>query len=269
MRRSADRGRWTAKVFYAAAGLLVLLTAWGLVEYFTQPDRQLIARDYQLYMDATSRWLGGGPFYDPRQLSGPYSIEHGDVLYPPTALPLFIIFTALPAWTWWAVPIVGTAAIVVRHRPSPIAWLGIALCLWFPATAVKVLTGNPVLWVVLAAAGGTVWGWPGVWVLLKPSLFPFALIGIWRRSWWISLGVMVVVALLLLDLTRDWVTALQNSSNPEGLLYSMQELPMVAVPLLAWLGRTARTSAIGRREAGPGTSGHGPPVPVTERTTAP
>jgi hypothetical protein len=164
------------------AALFVALWAWDWIAYLAQPDRSLVAVDYRLYMDATARWLGGGAFYDPYQLLGPYTVTPGDILYPPTALPLFVVFTVLPSSLWWAVPIGAVALIVILHRPSPLALAAIVMCLWFPATNVKLLTGNPVMWAVLAVAGATVWAWPGVLVLIKPSLFPFALIDARRRS---------------------------------------------------------------------------------------
>jgi hypothetical protein len=34
-------------------------------------------------MDATRRWLGGGPFYLPEQVAGPYFLDWGAILYPP------------------------------------------------------------------------------------------------------------------------------------------------------------------------------------------
>jgi len=45
------------------------------------------AVDYDLYMGATRRWLDGGSFYEPYQLSGPYPITAGDILYPPFSDP--------------------------------------------------------------------------------------------------------------------------------------------------------------------------------------
>ena len=55
------------------------------------------ATDFDLYMAATRSWLSGLGFYHPYQLSGPYEITPGDILYPPVALLLFVPFTVLPA----------------------------------------------------------------------------------------------------------------------------------------------------------------------------
>jgi hypothetical protein len=201
---------------------------------------RLLAVDYQLYMDAARRWLDGGSFYLPYQLAGPYTVTPGDVLYPPYSLLLFVPFTVLPAILWWVIPVAITAVVIVRHRPSPLTWPVLAMCLWWPTTNVKLLTGNPVLWVVAALAAGTVLAWPSVLVLLKPSLFPFALFGIRQRSWWVTLGALGVASLLFLPLWPDFMAAIANASNPNGLAYSISEVPMLLLPLVAWIGGRLR-----------------------------
>ncbi|MEO5966533.1 MAG: hypothetical protein ABIR11_13805 [Candidatus Limnocylindrales bacterium] len=200
------------------------------------PTRFRLGIDFQLYVEATHRWLGGGTFYEPYQVAGPYMVEHGAILYPPFSIPLFAAFTVLPAVLWWLVPVVSVAAVTLWHRPSLVAWLGIVFCLWFPATSVKVITGNPVLWAVAAVALGTVGGWPAVGALLKPTLFPFALIGIRRRSWWVGLFALGLLSMLFLPLWPDYVQVIRNAQTPEGVLYSVQEAPMMAIPIVAWLG---------------------------------
>src|SRR6185369_10987866 len=112
----------------------------------------------------------------------------------------------------------------------------IALCIWFPATSVRLVTGNIAMWVALAALLATRWPLAGPWVLLKPSVFPFAVIGITRRAWWISAGVMVLLLALALPLTIDWLRALANSSNPGGALYSLQDVPLMLISVLALAG---------------------------------
>lgn len=227
---------WARAAAWLVAGVFLALAAADWIAYLAQPDRSLAAVDYRLYMDATARWLAGGPYFEPWQLTGPYGMDRLPILYPPTALPLFAVFTVLPAVLWWAVPIGGTAVIVARYRPSALAWAGIAVCLWFPATSVKVLTGNPVLWAVLAVACGTRWGWPGALALVKPSLFPFALVGVRTRGWWVAMALTAAAFAVMAPLTLEWVTALLNSRGG-GLLYSVQEAPLMAVPVLAWAGR--------------------------------
>ena len=172
---------------FAIPAILVLLVP--------RPLEQPFGVDFCLYRDAAARWLAGGPYFEPYQLAGPYPITAGDVLYPPVALWLFVPFTVLPALLWWAIPIAVTAWAIWRLRPEPAWWPLIALCVAWPTTLLKTWTGNPVIWSVAAMALGVVYWWPSVFVLLKPSLFPFALFGANRRSWWLALAVFVAMCL--------------------------------------------------------------------------
>jgi len=195
------------------------------------------AVDYNLYMGVAMRWLDGGPYFQPYQLAGPYSIQAGDVLYPPVALWLFVPFTVMPALLWWLIPLGTTAWVVISMRPSVVVWPLLSLCLVWPPTLVKVVTGNPVIWAVAAIALACLYKWPAVFVLLKPSLAPVALFGAKHRSWWVALGVLVLLSLPFTSLWPDWITSLANSRGG-GLAYSILELPMLALPLVAWAGRT-------------------------------
>lgn len=192
--------------------------------------------DYQLYMGAATAWLHGGQFFEPYQLAGPYQISAGDILYPPVALILFVPFTVLPAVLWWLIPLVAVAGMLIRLRPQRWAWPLLAACVAWPTTPLKVLTGNPVMWAVAALALGVVYAWPSVLVLIKPSLFPFALFGARSRSWWIALGVFVAVSVPFGSLWVDWGRSLLDAQGG-GLAYSSLEIPMLALPVVAWLGR--------------------------------
>jgi hypothetical protein len=197
----------------------------------------LVGVDYSFYMDVTRRFLGGGPFYEAYQLAGPYGTNGWPVLYPPQAIVLFAPFTVLPAIVWWIIPISIVVAVVAWHRPGPFMWPLLALCLWWPATTIKILTGNPVLWATAGVALGTLYRWPAVLALIKPSLFPIALIGARDRRWWLlaALG-----ALPFAWMIPDYLRVLSNFQA--GIGYSIQEVPVVLVPVLAWLG-TTRTQA--------------------------
>jgi ABC-type transport system involved in cytochrome c biogenesis permease component len=74
-------------------------------------------------------------------------------------------------------------------------------------------------------------------VLLKPSLAPFALFGLNRRAWWIGLAAFLLLCLPFGALWAEWVGSVLNSRGG-GLLYSTLEIPMLLLPLVAWLGRT-------------------------------
>ena len=79
--------------------------------------------------------------------------------------------------------------------------------------------------------------WPSVFVILKPSLAPFALFGVWRRSWWLAAAVLGLAAVPFGALWIDWVGSVVNSRGG-GWLYSSLEIPMLALPLVAWIFRT-------------------------------
>lgn len=222
----------TALVVSAAALLMPLVFAVLTPHALEQP----LGVDYRLYRDDALRWLAGGQFYEARQLVGPYDIVAGDVLYPPVGLWLFVPFTVLPAILWWAIPLVATAWAVRRLRPRPETWPLLALCLAWPTTPLKVWTGNPVIWAVAALSLGVLYLSPSVFVLLKPSLAPFALFGAHRRRWWIALAVFVALCLPFGALWADWLASVENSRGG-GLLYSALEIPMLLLPIVAWLGR--------------------------------
>lgn len=241
-----DRDRDTAYparlgIVCAVFAMLILATQVpSLIEAFGRPNVNGYGGvDYRLYMDATQRWLAGGPFYQPYQLAGPYAISAGDILYPPVALWLFVPFTVLPAALWWLVPLGLTAWAVWRLRPGPLAWPLIALCFAWPPTQVKLITGNPVMWSVVALALGCLAYWPSVFALIKPSLFPFALFGVTRRSWWIALGLLLLLGLPFGAMWLDWLTTVVNSRGG-GIAYSIQEIPMLLLPLVAWRWRSVR-----------------------------
>jgi hypothetical protein len=86
----------------------------------------------------------------------------------------------------------------------------------------------------LAVVGSSRFAAP--FVLLKPSLAPFALFGIHRRSWWVGAAVLVALSVPFGALWADWFASVVNSRGG-GLLYSSLEAPMLLLPLAAWVGR--------------------------------
>jgi hypothetical protein len=150
------------------------------------------------------------------------------------------VLAAIVAVAWWAIPLGITAGAIRRLRPRPGFWPLIALCVANPTTLLKFWTGNPVMWSMAAMAVATLAGstrFAAPFVLLKASLAPFALFGINRRSWWLGLGVLVAMSLPFGALWGDWVASVLNSRGG-GLLYSALEIPILLLPLAAWVGRT-------------------------------
>jgi hypothetical protein len=254
--RAPELDRRTATIL----SLLVFLVPIGFVLAVPHPLEQPFGVDYDLYGAVTARWLHGGPFFEPYQFAGPYEIRAGDVLYPPVALWLFVPFAALAggaptsaalaagaAIAWWTIPLAVTAGAVWRLRPRPVAWPLIALCVANPTTLLKIWTGNPVIWsmaaMALAVVGSSRFAAP--FVLLKPSLAPFALFGIRRRSWWVGAAVLVALSVPFGSLWADWLASVVNSRGG-GFLYSSLEAPMLLLPLAAWVGRRRGGSAPSR-----------------------
>jgi len=226
-----------------ALSAAVFLVPVAFVALIPNPLEQPLGVDFALYRDVAARWLAGGPYFEPYQLAGPYEIRAGDVLYPPVALWLFVPFAVLPlaiaGAAWWAIPLGATAWAIRRNAPRPETWPFLALCVAWPTTLLKAWTGNPVIWAMAAVALGTIFYWPAVFALIKPSLAPFALFGANRRSWWLALAVFVALSLPFGRLWLDWLTSVANSRGG-GILYSVLEAPMLLLPVIAWIGRTRR-----------------------------
>jgi hypothetical protein len=224
-----------------AASAATILLPLLFVLAIPDPLEQAVGIDFDLYRDVAARWLAGGPFYEPHQLAGPYLVAHGDILYPPVGLWLFVPFTVLPAFLWWAIPVALTVWAIARVRPRPAVWPLMALCLAWPTTPLKIWTGNPVIWAMAAMSVAIVYRWAAPFALLKPSLFPFALFGIRERAWWIGLGLFLALCLPFGGLWVDWVASVVNSRG-SGPLYSVLEAPMLLLPLVAWVGRMRQVS---------------------------
>jgi hypothetical protein len=233
-----DWGRvWTIVACFAA----VLVAAITVDRYLYAATYLNPGVDYDTLMGATHRFLAGGGFYNADQLAGPWIYHQGEpafaapIMYPPDALFLFVPFAYLPGFLWWAGPVAIVGWALWRLRPHPAAWLAIVLLLGVPQSREGIIWGNPVMWMVAFEAAGFVIGWAGVLVLLKPTLAPFALAGFPRRRWLLALALLCVSNLALLPMWADWLTVLRYSSNL-GPGFSLYQFPLMAVPLVAWLG---------------------------------
>jgi hypothetical protein len=231
------------RAWYGVAAVFV--TAW-LWQYASNPEAvaHLAGLDYRNYAEATYTWLGGGTWYLPRQLDGPYQVVPGDVLYPPTWLLLFVPAAIAPWPLWWVVPVGVTAAMLWWLRPAPLAWATIAAFLAWPPTAVHLLTGNPGIWLVAALALATRYRWPAAFLLTKVTVAPLALFGVRDRRWWYTAGALVLLSLPFAAMWPTYVRVLLDAQSAAGIFYSAQDLPMMMIPLVAWALRTrGRTPA--------------------------
>lgn len=216
------------------------------------PGFGLLARDFDLYMDATRRWLGGGPFYLPEQLAAPYDMPWGQILYPPQALALFVPFAilgpVLGPLLFIAIPAIVTVAIVWSYRPTFWAWAAILLILVLHPDAPLIwIAGTPTIWVVALVALATRRPWVSAFIWFKPSVFPFALIGVRDRRWWIVSGAFALSAVLLWPMMSQWLTAILNARGENsGLLYSLSPTALAdpLIPLIAFLGRRRLDPAV-------------------------
>lgn len=237
----------TAVVAWAVVAALVLVLAFQLTYgiLFTEYAPAWVGSDYRLYMTASDRWLDGFGFYSDYQLAGPYEVRASEILYPPFALVLFVPFTVLPAVLWWAVPIGVTLAVIASHKPGPWRIAGMLALLALPIefgtsySLSSIVSGNPVIWVVMFVALATRWPVFGPFALLKFTLAPFALVGIRHRAWWVGLAALGVVALAFAPMWPDYLTTLVNAQGA-GPLYSLRQVPLVMIPLVASYAGTPR-----------------------------
>ncbi len=250
MRRAAENGLLVVMI-----GLLI--AEWAILVTMPITWSRVVGFDYQPYVQAASHWLSSGSFYLPYQLAGPYPVVEREIMYPPTVLLLLVPFTVLPAPLWWAIPTTVTAWFVASCRPSRLGWIAVLACLAYPWSSEIWLAGNPVIWVVAGVAAAPRLGWPAVIVAIKPQFAPLAVFGFGKRSFWLAAGLTAAASLLMLPLWLDWVTALRNvESWPGGnWAYWLNNLPLLAVPPIAWASRSRE-----RRRGGGSWLGAGPGV---------
>lgn len=235
-----DRPLWLG-VTVAVMGL-VLEASW-LVFVIIGPDPVWgLGMDFRYYASLGTRWLADGTFYLPHQLVGPHQAgllgmdPLVDTLYPPHALLLFVPFAVLHAVLWWTVPIAVTGYVLYRLRPPAWAWLVMLALLAWPRAIGAYLFGNTDIWMVAGIAAGLRWGWPVLLVTMKPTLAPFALLGIRRRSWWLAATLGVPFVVLSWPLWMDYIRAMQNVRGLD-LGYNLGSLPLMLVPLVAYVKR--------------------------------
>ena len=235
------------RVVFAAVLAVIAAVECAIVvrAAFDGPSFGLLARDYGLYMDATRRWLAGGPFYPPEQVAAPYDLPWGQIFYPPQALALFVPFTVLGPVLgpilFVGIPLAITAWIVWSWRPGFWAWTAILVVLVLHPDAPLIwIAGTPTVWVVALVALATRWPWVSAFLWFKPSVFPFALVGIRDRRWWAISVAFAVSVIVLWPLMTQWIAVVLNARGENsGLLYSLSPTALAdpLIPVIAWLGR--------------------------------
>jgi hypothetical protein len=239
---------WRRAMRIVAAASFVVAVGRAVAYFSTIPDPAgSVGIDYRLYVAATQRWLDGGTFYEPFQLAGPYHVQGiGEILYPPIILWLLVPFTVLPAVLWWAIPMGLTAVAVARMRPAAWSLALSGLICTTHAVQGPFFWGTPVIWLAPAVAWGLLLGWPAVVVFVKPTLAPFALVGLTHPRAFVA-GVVgfAILAVPFLAMWLDWLTVVRNSDL--GILYAYTQNVLLIVPVVAWLGRDGRVPSWRRR----------------------
>lgn len=224
------------------AALLIAEAVTLLGQVASAQDGRSIGMDYAFYRAIGERWLTDGTYYLPHQLAGQYDIRlMVDVLYPPTALALFVPLVWLPAAAWWVTPVAVLGYAAYRWRPVVTAWPILILCLMWPRALGAIFYGNTDMWVAAAVAGGLLWGWPALIVALKPTFLPLAIVGIRRRAWWLGASVALMSAVAMAPLWGQYLTVI--TSVRFGWDYSLGSAPLVLLPIVAWLARSRDRAA--------------------------
>ena len=225
---------------YLAVAALGILIAALVTALLLLPTIQIqFGEDYKFFMAIADRWRTGQSVYLPIQLAGPYAETSGrDMIYPPPALFLFVGMSFLPAFLWWVIPLGIVAAVTIWYRPEPWTWIPLAIAIAYPRTQSMLIWGNTGMWIAAFVALGLVWGWPGILVLIKPTMAPLALVGVKaRRASLIALGIFAVLNIPLTPLWLDFVTAVRNAGSTwPSVLYSVPDVPLTLIPVIAWLG---------------------------------
>ena len=233
--------RYLRPVGFGLTVVLLAVAAFEFVWLWQYIDGQrALGVDLNYYREIAQRWLDTGVWYTDRQLAGPYETQTlVDNLYPPHALYLFLPWVIQPLFPlWYALPLGMLAFAIWRLRPRPWFWLVFAGILALPKTSVPILYGNSDLWVLFFASAGVLWGWPAVFATFKPSMGPFALLGVHRRSWWIAAVALAVLTLPQIQLWLLWPRVIDNSTATVE--YSLAVYPLILVPIIARVASTTR-----------------------------
>ncbi len=230
----------TARSVAVARGVTLLgliIFTWLILLETTDPRFSVaLDADHQIYRAAALRWSQGGTWFYPEQTAGvPYEVVQGHIMYPPVALVWLLPGAYLPDVLWYGIPLAVMIGVVVYHRPSVWGLAAIALCLGYPWSPPHLLAGNPGIWIAAACALGTIWRPAFALVLAKPSLAPFALLGVRHVGWWVIAGLGLLGSLLFLPLTLEWIGVVLNARGQfSGLLYGLRDLGWMLLPLVAW-----------------------------------
>lgn len=192
--------------------------------------------DFGHYLVATERWLSQGSPYDPRFIAEPFVYDDIAFIHPPVALVLFAPFLLLPAVLWWTLPLAIVGWILWAYRPSAIGLTAILLIIALPLTLEKVLVGNSIMWVTAFVGLGIRFGWAWALLIIKPLFAPLILLGAADRRTWIGLVAVALFSGMFGTLWLEWAETVRNFRGPPA--YTLLDLPMALIPIVAWLARS-------------------------------
>ena len=81
------------------------------------------------------------------------------------------------------------------------------------------------------------YGWPAALLVLKPYSLPWAVFSVGKRSFWIGLGVIAVLAVPFGALWLEWIEMVSKTTSV-GPSYVTKLLPLV--PVIWWLSGRLR-----------------------------
>jgi hypothetical protein len=225
------------------AGVLLLAFVYQLYVAATHPLGVLHhwGADSTIYLDAARRFIAGGSFYANWQFQPATDPALNGQYYPPIALLVFVPMSLLPAPAWWAVPVATIAYVAWRQCRTD--WQRVALLAAVTLSITPFVAGNGTLWVAAAMVAGNRWGWPAAFIILKPTLAPWALVGFRSREWWIVMVALLLLSLLMLPMWFEWLRVLSAWPAASSYLPSVLSLELA----LLWLAT--------RRPRRPGVEG--------------
>lgn len=252
--------RWPATaraVRIAALTTTGVLLLWAILQlvviYQGALSRHEVGWDAYVYASIGTHFLETGQAYFPAQ-SQAYEAAGMVNIYPPTALYLFVPASLLPRVLWWLVPLALIGWSLYRLRPAwwalPIMVLACVVPLNGPSVPVALVYGNTLLWTISALFVAAAFRPGAAWMaMIKPTEFLFAL-PLALRSWR-GMTVAIAMAALMLPLWFDWLAAMRNLEGFSP-FRGIAAWPALMIPLIAYLARKAKSSALEEAALGGG-----------------
>lgn len=224
-------------VLFALTSVLLLLAGIRVYATFTAPWwADLIGNDFRHYLLAIQRWFDTGSPYVPSEVAASFQYTSETFLHPPISIVLFAPFLVLPWILWWVIPLSIAVYATLIWKPAPWAWPLMALPLVLYPIGAIIVNGNTDMWMWACFAAGLRWGWPAAFMVVKPSLAVFGLVGVTSRRWRLVTAALAAFSLALMPWWIEWVRVVLNS--PGTLLYSAGNVWMFLIPVIARIGRT-------------------------------